>query len=264
MKTYVYVDGFNLYYQIRKTPYKWLNLKAMADHILGAGYTVERVKYYTAHVSGAVDPNDPIKQQMYLRALKTVPEIEAFFGRFMAKPIWRPLLCAPIADRQITPGGAVLAEGLYQVAAVPAPVPPAVPAIPAAPVQHMQIVRWCMPSPSSPATNALKVRVYDTEEKGSDVHLAVDLLHDAWNGKYDAAAVLSNDTDLCEAIRIVKDELKKPVVLLCPTPKGASKPLAAVASSVRHLNHSVLKASQFPDNVPAPAGWKPIVKPANW
>jgi hypothetical protein len=52
------------------------------------------------------------------------------------------------------------------------------------------------------------------EEKGSDVSLASHLIHDAWAGRFKAGAVLSNDTDLVEPIRIVTQELKKPVVLL--------------------------------------------------
>ena len=32
-------------------------------------------------------------------------------------------------------------------------------------------------------------------KKGSDVNLAVHLLNDAWAGRFDAAAVISNDTD---------------------------------------------------------------------
>ena len=255
MNTHVYIDGFNLYYQVRRTPYKWLNIKAMADLILGAKYTVSKVKYYTAHVSGAVDPTDPINQQMYLRALATVPEVEPHFGRFLAKPIWRPLLCVPIAGRALVPAGLTVPAGLQQVA----------PSAPGEPAHHMYVGTHGVPSPSAPATNAIKVRVHDTEEKGSDVNLAVHLLNDAWKNVYDVAAIMTNDTDLCEAMRIVRDELKKQVVLLCPViGKNPSKPLQDAASTVRHLNASHLKGAQFPDPVPAPAGWAPIIKPGTW
>jgi uncharacterized LabA/DUF88 family protein len=257
MNTYVYVDGFNLYYAIRNTPYKWLNLKLLADGFLAAGHVVQRVKYYTAYVSGAHDPNDPRHQQMYLRALKTVPEVEAYFGSFMAKTMWRPLSVLPIAGRQFNPGASTLAAHDYSVAPkAPYPNP-----------DRMNVGTYGGPFPKSPAVDTLKVHVHTMEEKGSDVNLAVHLVNDAWKGAFDAAAVLSNDTDLVEPIRIVTQELKKPVVLLCPSPKGvASSPLTAVATSTRQLNPAILKAAQFPDNVPIPAGknWKPIIKPANW
>lgn len=257
MNTYVYVDGFNLYYAIRSTPYKWLNLKLLADGFLAAGYTVQRVKYYTAYVSGAHDPKDPVHQQMYLRALKTVPEIDTYFGSFMAKSMWRPLSVLPIAGRQLNPGAMAIAANTYTVdPKAPNPTP-----------DTMNVGTYGGPFPKSPSVDTLKVHVHTMEEKGSDVNLAVHLVNDAWKGAFEAAAVLSNDTDLVEPIRIVTQELKKPVVLLCPSPKGvASSPLTKVATSTRQLNHAILKAAQFPDDVPIPPGkdWKPIKKPAGW
>jgi hypothetical protein len=98
------------------------------------------------------------------------------------------------------------------------------------------------------------------EEKGSDVNLACHLINDGWAGRYDAAVVISNDTDLVEPIRIVVQELKKPVTLLCPSPFGAAKPLTAVASHVRHIHTAHLNASVFPDTLPGTA----ITKPASW
>ena len=45
VKTFVYVDGFNLYYRaLRGTRYKWLNLKTLADDLLGPKHTVAAVK----------------------------------------------------------------------------------------------------------------------------------------------------------------------------------------------------------------------------
>ncbi len=111
-----------------------------------------------------------------------------------------------------------------------------------------------------PAPDAVKALVHVMEEKGSDVNLACHLINDGWAGRYDAAVVISNDTDLVEPIRIVVQELKKPVTLLCPSPFGAAKPLAAVASHVRHIHTAHLKASVFPDTLPGTG----ITKPASW
>lgn len=66
-----------------------------------------------------------------------------------------------------------------------------------------------------PATDALKAQVHLMEEAGSDVNLACYLIHEGWAGRYDGAVVISNDTDLVESIRIVVQEPKKPVALLC-------------------------------------------------
>jgi hypothetical protein len=51
------------------------------------------------------------------------------------------------------------------------------------------------------------VRVLKVEEKGSDVNLASHLLLDAFQGSFDVAAVLSNDSDLIEPMRIVSQVL---------------------------------------------------------
>lgn len=55
------------------------------------------------------------------------------------------------------------------------------------------------------------------EEKGSDVNLAAHLLNDAWKGVFDAAVVVSNDTDLVEPIRMVTTERGKPVIVMPST-----------------------------------------------
>ena len=54
------------------------------------------------------------------------------------------------------------------------------------------------------------------EEKGSDVNLAVHLVNDAWKKSFDAAVVISNDTDLVTPIRMVSAEQGKPVFVVCP------------------------------------------------
>jgi hypothetical protein len=48
----------------------------------------------------------------------------------------------------------------------------------------------------------------------SDVNLGVHLVRDGFKGAFDVAAVLTNDTDLVEPIRIVTKEIRLPVTLL--------------------------------------------------
>lgn len=55
-----------------------------------------------------------------------------------------------------------------------------------------------------------------TEEKGSDVNLATHLLHDAHTRRFEVAVVVSNDSDLLEPIKIVRDQLRKKVGILNP------------------------------------------------
>ncbi|MGU9560672.1 NYN domain-containing protein, partial [Lactiplantibacillus pentosus] len=76
--------------------------------------------------------------------------------------------------------------------------------------------------------------VWKTEEKGSDVNLGVHLVRDAFQGKFEQAAVLTNDTDLVEAIRIVTQDVGLPVTLLAPNSQPSAS-LQAVATSMRHI-----------------------------
>jgi len=97
------------------------------------------------------------------------------------------------------------------------------------------------------------------EEKGSDVNLAAHLLNDAWKGLFDAALVISNDTDLCTPIRMVSQEIGLPVYVACPDRNHPLSPdLAAVATHVRHIRPSMLIHAQFPDPVAAVGETKPV------
>jgi len=80
------------------------------------------------------------------------------------------------------------------------------------------------------------VKVIKVEEQGSDVNLASHLLLDAFQGNFDVAAVLSNDSDLVEPVRIVTQVLGRP---------------------------GDLTACQFPDPVTRADG-STIAKPATW
>lgn len=107
------------------------------------------------------------------------------------------------------------------------------------------------------------VQVLDTEEKGSDVNLAVHLLNDAWHKRFELALILSQDTDLIEPLRIVTGELKMLAGLVWLDGGRPNKHLAAAASFVRHIKPSDLAAAQFPDPVVKADGTE-IHKPLTW
>lgn len=85
-------------------------------------------------------------------------------------------------------------------------------------------------------------------EKGSDVSLGAHLVHDAHLGKFDVAAVSTNDTDFCEPIRIVTKELNIPVGLITPASQPAAS-LVKLTSFVRRIDRNRLLQAQFPDRV---------------
>lgn len=205
-RTYIYIDGFNLYYRgIKNTPYKWLDLKALCLKILDKTHKIEKIKYFTALVSGKVDPQKPIKQQTYIRALeKHISEFSVHYGHFLSNPAW-----------------AVLAN---------------------------------------PTEKQKFVQIIKTEEKGSDVNLAVHLLNDAWLNKYDCAVIISNDSDLVESINLVKIQHKKKIGLILPPQCYPSKTLMRKADFVKSIRETALASSQLPNPIP---GTK-IHKPKTW
>ena len=130
MKTVVYIDGFNLYYgAVKGTPYKWLNVSRLCQLLLPRNQIIQ-IKYFTALVkSRPYDPNQPKRQQLYLRALRTIPNLEIILGRFLTH------------ERD-------------------------------------------MPLAGSHSGKPRFARVIKTEEKGSDVNLAVHLLNDVFQGLF--------------------------------------------------------------------------------
>jgi len=113
--------------------------------------------------------------------------------------------------------------------------------------------------PGQPAT----VEVIKSEEKGSDVNLAVHLLNDAWSGAFDVALVISNDSDLAEAVRLART-LGRPIGVANPsaTEKMCFE-LANCCSFKRRIETKHLAAAQLPGLL-ADANGRQIHKPTNW
>lgn len=108
--------------------------------------------------------------------------------------------------------------------------------------------------------------IIKTEEKGSDVNLAVHLLDDAWRGNFECAVIASNDSDLAESFRLVKSCNKRLVLIVCtpgdPKLRRTSIQLKRWANASRYLYGPVLALSQLPD--PVLAGGQRIHKPPLW
>jgi len=58
---------------------------------------------------------------------------------------------------------------------------------------------------AQPINNQRTAKITKTEEKGSDVKIAVHLLNDAWLNNYDCSIIVSNDSDLAESMKLVKE-----------------------------------------------------------
>ena len=226
MRTYVYIDGLILYnMRLKRDPqHKWLNLKTLSDQLFSPGSVVERFNCYCARIYGKFDQRAPNRQQDYLFASGTVPEISVHFSKFLPSQPWMQLVRPPLAK----PDGYVW--------------PPVLPEL---------------------------VRVQKLEEKGSDVNLASHLVRDAFKGCFNQALVISNDTDLCEPIRIVTQGVGLPVGIVAPRravrhgPPMPSPSLMKVGTFAIYIDDAPLAAAQFPNPIRLLNG-RSLNKPAGW
>ncbi len=118
-----------------------------------------------------------------------------------------------------------------------------------------------MPLVDPPHGGPRTVLVWKTDEKGSDVNLASHLLIDGVSDDYDAAVVISNDSDLVTPIHMVRSVLRCPIGVLNPhaTP---SRDLLQVATFFKSIEPRALRRSMFADVLQDDYG--SIVKPEHW
>jgi len=207
VRTHLYIDGFNLYYGCLKgSSLKWLNPVRMATLLL-PGHTIIATHYFSANVSARPgDPDQPIRQQTYLRALRTLPNFTIHLGYFLG---------------------------------------------------HAVRMSLAHPPPGGPATAV----VWRTDEKGSDVNLATQILVDGFDDAYECAVLVTNDSDLLAPISVVRRRLGKKVGLLNPQ-KRPARTLLTEVDFYKKIRYGVLAASQFPPTLTDANGT--FAKPATW
>ena len=104
-------------------------------------------------------------------------------------------------------------------------------------------------------------RVLKTEEKGSDVNLASYLLRDAFSDVFDQAIVVSNDSDLVTPLRMVCEDVQKPVLILNPHNRPSNE-LRRVATRMQKIRVGPASVSQFPAELKDARGI--IRRPKTW
>jgi uncharacterized LabA/DUF88 family protein len=85
----VYIDGFNLYFGIRDAKwrrYLWLNVEQLARNLLKDNQELTEVKYFTALVRGKSSDTRFLdkqrRQNVYLDALRTIPNLSIILGKY--------------------------------------------------------------------------------------------------------------------------------------------------------------------------------------
>ncbi len=173
----VLVDAYNLYYAGRKLcgrgvpGWRWLDIRSLAQTLVAEhaadwpGARIDRVVYCTARISGAANPSGAADQDVYLKALLASGSVDHIeYGIYISKVIKRPLATENHQRRPVI----------------------------VRPQWPVTVQRNGLAVPD--ATFMASVATY--EEKGSDVNVAAHLLVDVLAGGFDAAVVISNDSDL--------------------------------------------------------------------
>jgi hypothetical protein len=235
-KTAFYIDGLNLFYgALKGGGNKWLNLESLA-HQLVPRDEIARIRYFTALVNARPDdPRRPVRQSTYLRALATLPTVSIHRGRFTRRIQTRVLADEHIHHRQ-----------LFE--------PPFRPGSIFSLMWRDKVRRR--------TDGCTRVQVVIEEEKGSDVNLGAYLVSDAARGRFEKAIVISNDSDLTDAItlaRLFRDDIG----IVNPHDKPTSRHLGSAAKFEIPFRPSSLRSLQLPEVVKDARG-REIHRPREW
>lgn len=227
LRTRVYVDGYNLYYGCLKgTSYKWLDLLTLFE---------KQILPTSAPVNTILLPLG-IKfftAKILERAAKALDSVSS-------QARYHTALRKLYGDR------IELIEGYYSLIESKARL-----------VNDLAPDTWPRDCP--------QVLVWKLEEKQSDVNLALHAYHDAITGAVDQVVIVSNDTDIAPALKLIRANSDVRIGLVIPTRYRERVPnteLAVLAHWVRtHINPEELAMAQLPRVI---AGRKPTIKPESW
>lgn len=189
MRTYAFIDGFNLYHALMGpkrgalgplAKYRWLNLRKVVADFLDKGDSLDAIFYFTAYAFW--DGTKVGRHKTYVRALAS-ENISTVLGKFY------------------------------------------------------EVDRFCRQCNGD---------YFAWEEKQSDVNLATQIIHHAHLGGFEKAIVITGDSDICPAIKTVRETFPdKRITVLIPPGRKAEE-LKGVAHSHHTISEDCLKRNQFP------------------
>lgn len=181
-RVYAYYDGSN-FYHLCKNNYGITKIyfHHMTNQLIDLNEEgLVKIKYFNAPVNQLESPSNYASQQRFFSQLRKTPFLDLILGRLVKRKI-----------NQIN----IFCEkcGYQKVKEVNCPL--------------------CGKKIDLDKT-------YKSLEKGVDVGLAINLLLDALNDKYDVALLFSGDADFCPAVRYIIKNLNKEIIFCYfPTPK---------------------------------------------
>lgn len=235
LRTRVYVDGYNLYYGCLKgTPHKWLDPLSLFERILPT-------------VTATIEQIGTVKSELDDLAVKffTAPILEK------AAKASDSLRCQEKYHKALNKhlrGRIEIVKGYYSLTEARAKV-----------IDANDPKKW--------PRDCVEIPVWKLEEKQSDVNLSVNAVADAMAGGIEHVVIVTNDTDIEPALKMIRAHTKAAVGLIVPTTDHQRQPnisLVQHAHWVRsHITDEELHASQLPFVVPD--GKKAAIsKPESW
>lgn len=237
MATGVYIDGMNFFYgALKGSPNKWCDL-SLFSKLLVPKDDVVTIKYFTARVkSRPGQENAAALQATYLRALRLRGGIEIHEGRMVYRTRRKP-----VDDRAMDRG-----DGLW---------PPLRP-------NCLFRLMWTRSLRRRDSRGIALVSVLMEEEKKSDVSLAVRLVEDCARGLIDKAVVVTNDSDLVEALHVARS-FGVVVGIVNPHRSVTSRHLSDAASFEIVLRRRALAKCRLP-RVVVGADGRQVTCPRGW
>ncbi len=101
------------------------------------------------------------------------------------------------------------------------------------------------------------------EEKMTDVNIAVEMLSDAYDDRFDTAIVISADSDLARPITTIRERFPGKRVVVAFPPNRVSKLLRSVATAAFSIGRDALRDSQLKESIARQDG-ETIARPSEW
>ncbi len=101
------------------------------------------------------------------------------------------------------------------------------------------------------------------EEKMTDVNIAVEMVRDAHDDLFDAAIVVSADSDLSRPITAIRERFPEKRAIVAFPPNRFSSHLRQIANAAFTIGRATVRNSQFPEHVAKQDGFV-LTRPTLW
>lgn len=200
-----YYDGSNFYHYC-KAAYgiTSVNFKLMTEQMLHLKTEqLVKIRYHTSPVNQQEDPEGYRNQQRFLDHVRRTPLTEVTLGKLVKRPLNRIHIECPSCG-------------------------------------HQEALELKCPS----CGRSIEVtKCFKLTEKGVDVHLAMAMLLDALENRYDVALLFSSDADFSPAVKYIIKTLKKSAVY-CRFPGQATNELLNSCSDNRIIIRDAVEAAR--------------------